>query len=261
MKRIVALLALVLVLLCGCDSEKKEQEVKVTGDDTTVVSRLENIVELQKCLFRAKINGVETVDAIISKYNLDLSTYTMYTVDIVESFDGYTPTGTAHVYWAGTTEEFVSRVGLKQNESYILDAEPWVYGDEVVYILYPGTDSYPKLDPADGLTIAISDTEVLSVGTLDTYRDEYNKAVKAVDARIESFSDVKNAAGRFADIFKEMLTKNSDRTIYTERNYKWVPEDDFIDTTIAHTQEIYDSAAALAAGESVTKEQITELLK
>lgn len=257
-KRIVAILLCLLLCLCGC---KKEETVKITGEDTKLPTRLENIVELQKSLFRAEITGVETVNAVMTKYNLDISEYTMYTVNIVESYDGYTPTGTAHVYWAGTPTEFITRVGLKQNETYILDADPWVYGDEVVYLLYPSTVSYPKVDVAGGLTIAVSDTEALSVGSLDSYRTEYENAQKAVDARLEGHSDIKNALSRFQEIFETVLSKNSDKSFFEREDleFEWTPSDDFMQKTITKSQAVYDTAMALDT--NVTAEQITNLMR
>lgn len=256
-KRIIALLLCMLLLLCGC----KNKTVEITGEDTKLATRLENMVELQKSLFRAEVTGIETVNAVMTKYNLDISEYTLYTVNIVESYDGYTPTGTAHVYWAGTPTEFVTRVGLKQNETYILDADPWVYGDEVVYLLYPSTVSYPKMDVAGGLTIAVSDTEALSVGTLDSYKREYLDAVNAVDARIAGHSDVKNAVKRYTEIFETVLSKNSDPDFYSnpEFDFEWKPSDDFIAKTVQKSQAVYDKACLL--DENATKEQITDLMR
>ena len=257
-KRIIAILICLLLLLCGCKNETTEI---IKGEDAQLATRLENIVELQKSLFRAEVTGVETVNAVMTKYNLDISTYTKYTVNIVESYDGYTPTGTAHVYWAGTPNEFITRVGLKQNETYILDADPWVYGDEVVYLLYPSTVSYPRLDVAGGLTIALSDTEALSVGTLETYRKEYDLAVKAVNNRIEGHSDVNSALNRYQEIFKVVLEKNSNREFYRnpEYDFKWVPSEEHIAKTINKSQEIYNKTLALEG--SATQERITELFK
>ncbi len=257
-KSIIAILLCLLLCLSGC---KKDETVKITGEDTRLATRLENIVELQKSLFRAEITGVETVNAVMTKYNLDISKYTMYTVNIVESYDGYTPTGPAHVYWAGTPTEFITRVGLKQNETYILDADPWVYGDEVVYLLYPSTVSYPKVDVAGGLTIAVSDTEALSVGSLESYRQEYDDAVKSVDLRIEGHSDIKNAVERYQEIFETVLTKNSDKEFFSRDDLKfdWKPSDDFIAKTINKSQAVYDKAMAL--DENTSKEQITDLMR
>ncbi len=256
-KRIVAILLCLLLLLCGCKSET----VKITGEDVKLATRLENIVELQKSLFRAEITGVETVNAVMTKYNLDISKYTKYTVNIVESYDGYTPTGTAHVYWAGTPTEFITRVGLKQNETYILDADPWVYGDEVVYLLYPSTVSYPRLDVAGGLTIALSETEALSVGTLETYREEYDLAVKAVNKRIEGHSDINNVLKRYQEIFRVVLEKNSNPDFYNnpDYNFEWKPSDDFIAKTVARSQAVYDKVMALDG--TAEKEQITQLMR
>lgn len=244
--------------LFGCN--KKAQQVKITGEDTKVISRLENIIELQKSLFRAKVKKVETVDCVISKYDFDLSKYIKLSVDIVECYDEYTPTGNAELYWAGTESEFAARIVPSEKETYIFDAEPWVYGDKIVYLLYPGTASYPRVDSADGITIAVTSTEALSVGTLATYREEYDKAKASLEKRIPDFFEPKNVALRYEAQFKEVLTKNSDKAKYTERGYKWVPDDAFINTTVARSQTAYDIAKSLVK-DGVTKDEIKLLLK
>ncbi len=255
-KRIIAaILCLVMLFLCGCS---KPEDIKITGKDDKVIPKIENIIELQKSLFLAKINGVQKVDAVFTKYNVDISTYTMLDVTITESFDGYTPTGDAKVYWLGTDTEFPARLSIKKNESYILDCEVWVFGDDVVYLLSPYTESYPKVDIANAVTIATSETQALDVCSLDEYRNEYKNAYKNVCARIEGFDTIEQTAKRFYDIFSVMNEKNGNTSFYSDSEFKfeYKPSDEHIQKTAKKTSELFEIAKNIK-----TKDDIANLFK
>jgi len=254
LKRITAiLLCFVMLLCCGCS--KTDAEVEITGTDTKVLPKIENIIELQKSLFVAEINGVSEVDAVFTKYNVDISTYTMFDVTITESIDGYTPTGAAKVYWLGTDTEFNTRLDIKKNEKYILDCDTWVYGDEVVYLLSPYTDSYPKVDIAESVTIAISETQALDVCTLAEYRDEYKKSYANVCARIEDFDTLQSTAKRFYDIFSVMNDKNSNTAFYKsdDLKFEYLPSDEHINATAKKTAELFEIAKNIQSKEDIAK--------
>lgn len=255
LKRITAIvLCFVLLFCCGC-SKEEQPNVEITGTDTKVLPKLENIIELQKSLFVAEIKGVSTVDAVFTKYNVDISKYTRFDVTVTESFDGFTPTGEATVYWLGTDTEFNTRLDVAKNEKYIFDCDMWVYGDEVVYLLSPYTDSYPKVDIADSVTIAISNTEALDVCTLQEYRDEYNKSYQNVCTRIEGFDTLESTAKRFYDIFEVMNEKNSNISFYKneEMNFAYVPGDEHIQKTAQKTTELFEIAKNIQSKEDIVK--------
>ena len=95
-KRLISLFLTAAVFFCsGCAGGQGQ---KIVGNDTAITSRLENMVELQKNIFVGEILSVATEDAIITKYNIDLTKYTVYTVNITRSIDGYTPTGKAVLF-------------------------------------------------------------------------------------------------------------------------------------------------------------------
>ena len=241
-----------MLFLCGCSSS---ENIKITGKDDNVIPRLENIIELQKSLFIAQINNVSKVDAVFTKYNVDISTYTVFDVTITESFDGYTPTGNAKVYWLGTDTEFPARLSVKKNENYILDCDMWVFGNEVVYLLSPYTESYPRVDIANAVTIATSETQALDVCSLDEYRDEYKKSFNNVCARIEGFDTIEATAKRFCDIFSEMNEKNSDTAFYSdsELSFEYKPSDEHIQQTAQKTAELYEIAKNIKTTDDILK--------
>lgn len=244
-----------MLFLCGCTSKA---DVEITGKDDKVIPKIENIIELQKSLFLAKINSVQKVDAVFTKYNVDISTYTMLDVTITESFDGFTPTGDAKVYWLGTDTEFPSRLSLKKNESYILDCEVWVYGDEIVYLLSPYTESYPRVDIANAVTIATSETQALDVCSLDEYREEYKSAYKNVCERTQGFDTLEATAKRFYDIFSVMNEKNGNTAFYKdgELEFEYIPSDEHIQKTAKKTADLFEIAKNIK-----TKEDISKLFK
>ena len=214
-------------------------------------------------MFVAEINGVSKIDAVFTKYNIDISTYTCFDVTITDSIDGITPTGKAKVYWLGTDTEFNTRLGIAKNEKYIFDCEVWVFGNEVVYLLSPYTDSYPKVDIANSVTIAISETEALDVCTLDEYKAEYKKAFDNVCARIADFGSAKSTAARYYEIFSQMNEKNSNTAFYTDKNinFEFVPSDEHIQKTAKKTAELFALAKTLKDSDSVTLDQISQLFK
>ncbi len=262
-KKITAtVLCLILLLCCGC-SKSQSTDVKITGTDTKVIPKIENIIELQKSVFVAEINGVSKTDAVFTKYNIDISTYTLFDVTITESIDGITPTGKAKVYWLGTDTEFNTRLSIKKNDKYIFDCEVWVFGDEVVYLLSPYTDSYPKVDIANAVTIATSETEALAVCTLDEYKTEYKNAFDNVCERIEDFGSAKSTASRYYDIFSQMNEKNSNTEFYKNKdlNFEFVPSDEHIQQTAKKTAELFALSETLKNSDTVTLEQISQLFK
>ncbi len=260
-KKITAIiLCLVMLLCCGCS---KEQQVEVTGTDTKVIPKIENIIELQKSLFVAEINSISKANAVFTKYNVDISTYTVFDVTITESIDGITPIGKAKVYWLGTDTEFNTRLDIKKNDRYIFDCDIWVYGDEVVYLLSPYADTFPKVDIANSVTIATSNTQALDVCTLKEYREEYKKSLANVNSRIEGFDTPAGYANRYYQIFEEMTQKNSNTDFYKndELKFEYVPSDEHIRTTAIKTQKLFNIAKELNEKENLTKAELTQLFK
>lgn len=260
-KRLIVLILTAAVLLCsGCADSGQGQ--KIVGEDTAITSRLENTVELQKNLFVGEILSVATEDALITKYNIDLTKYTVYTVNITQSLDGYTPSGQAKLYCLGTTDEFVSRMNMKKGETYIIDAQPWVYGDELIYLLPIYTEAYPRIDAAGMVTIAQNEKEALSGGSLEEYIGQYDKAKAAVLSRIPDFSEPKNLLLRVGDYIEEINEKNNADDAYSaDKGYKWQPSEEFKQKTAQNSAALFARYSELAGKESVTAEQVADFMQ
>lgn len=240
MKRAVAIILCLLLILSGC--AKNDTKVKITGTDTKLLTKIESMVELQKNVFLGTILDVKQQDAVLTKYNVDISTYTVYTVDIKESFDRFTPQKTIKLYWLGTDEQFNTRLLMQKNESYIFDAEPWVYGDEIIYVLSPYTVSYPQVDVSNNITIKVDEKSALAVCSLDEYRQSYIDAQNKIEKQDPDFFTAKKITNRFLEMFTVIYNKNSNRNFYSQKDrvFDWVPSDELVDKTIATSQKYFD---------------------
>ena len=259
MKKKLICLAVIIVLFCtGCT---KSGDQKIVGTDTGISTRFENTLELQKNVFIGSIESISTENALITKYNLDITEYTVYTVDITRSIDGYTPTGQAKLYCVGTTEYFMSRINMKKGEEYIIEAQPWVYGDEVIYLLSIYTTAYPRIDMAGMVTLAQNAYEALSCGSLKEYLAEYDKAKTAVETKNADFFAPENILERFGAYITEIYEKNTAEDAYSEdKGYQWLPDSEFIAKTAENSRKLYDRYTELESTEQVTQQQVSEFI-
>ena len=256
MKKITALVLAFALIFCtfGCS----EKEPADTNGEAVLTSKVENAIELQKSIFICTVDSVSRTEALIAKYNSSITNYSVYSVNITESLDGYTPTGKATVYCMGTSEEFLLRIGLEQGGRYILDAEPWVYGDEIVYLLAPVTTAFPKIDAADRVTLAESEKDIKDCGSLEQYKKDFEQAKKNVDARIEGFSDIKNVRSRYSETFENVKTVTDEKWI-RDYEYEWTPSDEFMEKTKAHCDAVLEYINSLEAKTELTHEDITAI--
>lgn len=256
-KKLLSLALAVLLFCSGCAGGGQE----IIGSDTTVVSRFENAAELQKNIFIGQILSVSTENALITKYNIDITTYTVYEVNITRSINGFTPLGQAKLYCVGTPDEFISRINMKKGEQYIIDAQPWIYGDEIVYLLSVFTDAYPRIDTAGMVTLAKSDTQALSCGSLSEYLSQYDAAAASLTEREPDFYSPEKTLSRFGVYVEEIYTKNTDRKAYSpDKGYKWLPEDEFIEKTAEKSKALYAEYKELSERGGVTKKDVEDFI-
>lgn len=210
MKRFVCLICLLSVLLCACRAAERDTKAQTPLSD----ARLENIAALQKNLFTARVLAIETQDALLLKYNLDITRYTVYTVEITESVDRCTPCRRAKLYQVGTKDEFPTRVSMAQGETYLVDAEPWVYGNDVVFLLSPYADSFLRVDITGFLE---------SGESVDSVAERYTAAWE------KGAADASAICERYVEIFDNIAQINGDLALYddSDRNYAWKPSQEF----------------------------------
>lgn len=250
-KSLILILLCFALLLCGCKSK-----VKITGTDTKVTSKFQNMIELEKSVFLGQVKSISTKDAVITKYNVDISKYTVYTVEVLESIDGYTPKKEILLYHVGTKAEYPSRLNIEKNEKYIFDADLWVYGDSIVYLLSPFSVSYPKVDSSESVTIATSETEALAVCTYAQYKEQFEDAKADVLKQYPDFFDTDSVLKRYVDIFEVISQKNLNKGFYKDGGFDFVPSDIFIDTTKNTSNDYLEKIKACK-----TTEELKEILK
>ena len=190
MKRIILLITAAVICLsmaAGCSDTNKPAD-DTQKESAHLVSEMENAIELQKSIFIGEIVSVDAREALIPKYNIDITDYSVYTVNITDSLDGYTPEGEALLYCLGTAGEFANRTGLKKGERYVIDAEPWVYGEQIVYLLSPFTFAYPRIDSVGRVTLEQADGKATDLGTLEEYLKDFEDAKASLDLRIPGLS-------------------------------------------------------------------------
>lgn len=260
MKKLIAIICAALIALSalGCDNKT---DTAVTGTDTEVTSRLENSIELQKNLFIGTIKSVETKQAVIAKFNIDISEYTVYTVDVTQSLDGVTPTGEIKVYCVGTAEQFINRKSMRKDETYFIDAQPWVYGNELVYLLSIYTVAYPRVDISGNVTLETESGGLLDCGSFDSYVESYSTAKTNVGNRIEGFFEPKQTVNRILEMAQEIKDKNTNTDFYKngELKFEWTPSDEFIKTTADTSEKFYNEVKRVSQLETVTENDIKSL--
>ncbi len=245
MKKILILITVVILTLSmfGCSDSSSKPDA--TEKDINISSKLENMVELQKNVFIAKVLSVSEKQALIPKYNVDITDYTVYTVDVTESLDGYTPLGEIQLYCVGTGSEFGDRISLKKNESYVIDTEMWIYDSKIIYLLPIFTKAYPRIDAAGRVTIAQSDTKATDCGTLEDYKQSYYDAKMTVESKNQGFFEASKVLERFTEIFRNIKETN-DKNWLRDFEYEWIPSDELIEKTRKYSDEIYNKITALS---------------
>lgn len=261
MKKIFLLLlaAVMLITFCGCKKDYKPSYEALS--EAGLTSRLENSIELQKNMFTAKIISSSQKKALISKYNLDITDYMVYTVDIIESLDGITPLGTATVMCAGTSKEFFLRMSLSKNETYILDAEPWVYDGEVVYLLSVFNTAYPKIDTAGRVTLAQSDDKITDCGSKEEYLQQLESTKQAFADKNQGFFETQNILSRFDKIFSNINETNAAEWKRDGFKYDWTPDSELVARTRNTSRQVCDYIQALLQKDVITCADLTAIFE
>ena len=258
MKKLI--FVLLLVLLVSSCTPSKENTPPQTDGSASLTGKIANSIELQMNMFVGNIKSVNKEKALITKYNIDITEYTVYKVEVTENIDGFTPTGEIDVYWLGTNNEFVTRCGLEKNNSYVLYAEPWVYGDKTVYLLSQYTVSFPRIDAAGMVTLEESDGTLSDLGSKEEFIKEHYTEIENYKSVNENFFTPENTLSRFVDIYKTVYEKNSDFSIYENERYSWTPDEKHIQATADKSKEIYNALTALQSDADITIDKIKEIL-
>lgn len=242
MKRFLSILLVVLILFSVSSCKPKQ---KIVGKyEENLQARLENMMTLQKSIFIGKVVGVTQQDALIPKYEFDITKYNVYSVEVTKSLDGYTPLGTILVYCAGTPEQFANRISPRKNETYIFDADPWIYDGKLIYLLSVYTAAYPRIDVSGNVTVEISDTELLDIGPQQNYIKKHTAAKDALKEKNPNFFSPKETLERYISMFENIRSVNANNW-FRDHAYDWKPTEAMIQSTRDYTDKVYNYLISL----------------
>lgn len=129
--KILALLLVAALLLCGCASKKQEEQAKMDS----LIEGVEGSFGSGDLLFIGKVLGRAAEDRLITFYDADMGKNTFYSVEITEDLYGYMPDRVITVAVLGNSETFPDRTLLSKGGEYYFRAHPWVEGEDVIFLL------------------------------------------------------------------------------------------------------------------------------
>lgn len=256
LKRIISLFILLLLVIsisaCNKQTELKEGEKELD----TLIKSLPSMLESDKRIFTAKIISAKDEKALINFYNIDINDYTVYEVEVLDDISGLMPDKPVYLYSIGKSEQF-NRKTLKKGEIYLLNVSPWVYGDQIIYLLPTYSTSYPKLDTANRL-VYTDDNESYDMCSYQEFIDLYHEQRNTFAKSHPDYFCPENILDRHITQADEILQTNSNTDIYNDpdREYEWIPSEDFIKQTIEKSGQLLAALNQLKNNNSVTLESI-----
>lgn len=140
-RRIIALLAVFLLLLCGCDQKSNGVKPMEELFEKTPVS-----MEEGHLFFAGKVKAASAIKQTISFYEAEAEKNTFYKVEVTDDPFGCMPDREVTVCILGAADTFNERTLLLEDKEYLFDTSLWVQGDEVVFLLPTFYESLPERD-------------------------------------------------------------------------------------------------------------------
>lgn len=162
--RISALLCALTLLLSGCAQ---------TGSGDYSFEEMTETMEYSMAeghfFFAGKILSAGTNDQMITYYDVEAETNTVYQVQVTEDFFGCMPEEPVTVCIYGTTSNFVARSNLEKGKEYLFDTTLWVQGEEVIFLLPSFYEGMPER-AGETLYYTVSGQTALVDGTFSDYK-------------------------------------------------------------------------------------------
>lgn len=137
--RCLALFAALMLLLCGCQPEKKGgyplEELTLTLDAAVAEGHF---------FFAGEVLAAGTNKETITYYEMEAEENTFYQVKVTEDFFGCLPEEPITVCIYGTAGHFANRSNLEKGKEYLFDTTLWVHGDEAVFLLPTFYEGLPE---------------------------------------------------------------------------------------------------------------------
>jgi lipoprotein len=249
-----------IVIVVGISSCSKEKVLKEGAEKLDeLIKSIPSMLQTDKRIFTAQVTAVKDETALINFYNIDINDYTVYEVEVVDDISGFMPDTPVKLYSIGSSEQF-DRIKLKKGETYLFNATPWVYGEQIIYLLPTYDTSYAKLDTASRL-VYTDDSGTYDMCSYQEFLDLYqNQLTTFLETNNEYFLP-ENILKRHIDEANEILSINSNTDIFYDasREYEWIPSKDFSNQTIEKSKELLDSLKALENAGTVTIESIANV--
>jgi len=155
------------VLLAGCQPKPKDTSYTMEEITTTLAASVED----GHFFFAGKVTEVGTNPQMLSYYDAESETNTVYRVEVTDDFLGCMPDDPITVCIYGTKSNFGERVNLEKGQEYLFDTTLWVYGDQVVYLLPTFYQSLPQLQ-GEGLVYVKNGVQAPVKGTVEDYKEQ-----------------------------------------------------------------------------------------
>ena len=218
-RKIIALLAALLLLLTGCGEEATGEKPLAELLEKTPVS-----MQGGHFFFTGKVTEASAMKKMISFYEVEAEKSTFYQVEIIDDPFGCMPERTVTVCILGGAETFGERIPPEKNKEYLFDTTLWVQEDEAVFLLPTFYESLPE---REGEVLYYTTTEGRGVvkgsyadylARLQTLATENNYTAQTVlDAAKER---LKSATERDAAFFKDLKFESVDQVALDKTNKK-----------------------------------------
>ena len=123
-----------------------QKESIAPGEQITVTDAAEpydfsNLFLLTTKQEQSLISGVIEAQSVekdlIEYYQTDFATYTKYTLRVTHNFTDRFSRETITVYRLGDADAFPNRENLQNGNEYLMRLQPFVHGDEIIYLVSP----------------------------------------------------------------------------------------------------------------------------
>lgn len=216
-RRIIALMAALLLLLCGCDQKSDGLKPMDQLFEKTAVS-----MEEGHFFFAGTVKAASAVKQTISFYEAEAEKNTFYQVEITDDPFGCMPDRVVTVCILGAVDTFNERTPLQKDKEYLFDTSLWVQGEEAVFLLPTFYESLPE---RDGDALYYTNAEGRSA--VDGSYADYSARLKAMaeenaygpEKVLTAVKDrLKSAKERDVTYFKNLKFENLDEDTLAKTN-------------------------------------------
>ncbi|MBQ7090028.1 MAG: hypothetical protein IJN82_02825 [Clostridia bacterium] len=143
LRKMMALLLAMLLLLCGCSSEEEQPHAVTSG---YLYERMEVAQKNGNFFFAGEVLSAMTDSKQITYYEEQTAKNTFYQVEITNDPFGCMPERVVTVCVLGSGENFIERFALEEGEEYLFDTSLWVHEGAAVFLLPTFYENMPQVE-------------------------------------------------------------------------------------------------------------------